>query len=142
MPTIKNSIHIDAPVDKVFAYVTDPMTSVEWMVSLTEVRDVTGSGVGQHWGWEYTMIGIPFQGESTVTESSANEHHVFTSKGGITSKFTWDFAPEDGGTRLDLKLDYSIPGKVLGKLAEGFVARRNERESALNIQNIKEHMEA
>ena len=35
MPTIKNSIQIDAPVEKVFAYVSDPTTTLEWMVSLT-----------------------------------------------------------------------------------------------------------
>ena len=141
MPTIRNSIRINAPVEKVFAYVTQPTNSLEWMVSLTEVRNVTGSGVGQRWGWEYTMVGIPFQGESTVTQSVPNKLHVFTSKGGITSKFTWSFAPEQGGTRLDMDVEYSIPGKVLGRLAERLVLRRNEREAALNIHNIKEHVE-
>lgn len=141
MPTIKKSIHIDAPLKKVFAYVTEPMNSLEWMVSLTEARNVTGSGVGQKWGWEYTMVGIPFQGESTVVESVPDRRHVLTSKGGITSKFTWDFEAEPTGTQLDLQVDYSIPGKVLGRLAERLVLRRNERESALNLQNIKEHVE-
>lgn len=141
MPTIKKSIEIDAPVAKVFAYVTEPRNSLEWMVSLTEVRNVTGAGVGQTWGWEYTMVGIPFQGESTVVESSLNRRHVLTSKGGITSRFAWDFEPSPTGTQLDLEIEYSIPGKVLGRLAERLVLRRNDRESTLNLQNIKEHVE-
>ena len=141
MPTIKKSIHIDASVERVFAYITDPTNSPEWMVSLTEVRNVTGTGVGQKWGWEYTMVGIPFQGESTVVESVPNRRHVLTSKGGIISKFAWDFEAEPTGTQLDLEIDYSIPGKVLGRLAERLVLRRNERESTLNLQNIKEHVE-
>ena len=141
MPTIKNSIRIQAPVEKVFAYVTNPMSSLEWMVSLTEARDVTGSGVGQHWGWEYKMAGIPLQGESTVIESVPNERHVFTSKGGITSKFSWTFEPQETGTLLQLEIEYHIPIPVLGKLADKLVTRRNERESEINMQNIKEHLE-
>ncbi|MGB5366457.1 MAG: SRPBCC family protein [Polyangiales bacterium] len=68
MPTINKSISISAPVEKVFAYVTDPMNLPEWFVGLTEVTDVTGSGVGQHNRWTYSMIGIPFHGEGKITE--------------------------------------------------------------------------
>jgi len=31
MPTVGNSININAPVEKVFAYVTDPTNLPEWM---------------------------------------------------------------------------------------------------------------
>ena len=48
MPKLNNSINISAPVEKVFAYVTDPLATPEWLVGATEVTDVTGSGVGQH----------------------------------------------------------------------------------------------
>jgi uncharacterized protein YndB with AHSA1/START domain len=48
MTTIHNSININAPVEEVFAYLADPMKIQEWMVGMTEVMDVTGSGVGQH----------------------------------------------------------------------------------------------
>jgi len=141
MPRINNSTHINAPVEKVFAYVTDPMNTPEWMVSLSEVTDVTGSGVGQHSHWKYKMIGIPLHGETTVTEQVPNERSVTKSKGGITSTITYTFAPDEGGTKLDSEIDYTIPVPVLGKLAEKLVLKRNERESNLNSQNIKERME-
>jgi len=142
MPRINNSTHINAPVEKVFAYVTDPMNTPEWMVSMSEVTDVTGSGVGQHAHWKYKMIGIPLHGESTITEQVPNERAVTKSKGGITSTFTWTFAPDEGGTKLDLEIDYSIPVPVLGKLAEKLVLKRNEREMGMNAQNIKERLES
>lgn len=141
MPTINNSTNINAPVEKVFAYIADPMNSTEWMVSLTEVSDVTGAGVGQHWHWKYKMMGVPLHGETTVTEVVPNERFGFEGKGGITSTFTWTFAPHEGGTKLGLEIDYTIPVPVLGKLAEKLVLKRNERESATNVQNIKERME-
>jgi uncharacterized protein YndB with AHSA1/START domain len=141
MSTIHNSININAPVEKVFAYVTDPMNAPEWILSLSEVTDVTGSGVGQHYHWKYKMIGIPLHGETTVTEHVPNERLVFKGKGGITSTFTYTFAPHEGGTKLDSEIDYAIPVPVLGKLAEKLVLKRNERESKMNFQNIKERLE-
>ena len=45
MATITRSIDINAPVGKVFAYLNDPTSGPEWMVSMMEVSNVTGSGV-------------------------------------------------------------------------------------------------
>jgi carbon monoxide dehydrogenase subunit G len=141
MPIINNSINISAPVEKVFAYLADPLSGPEWFVGMSEVTDVTGSGVGQHYRWKYSMIGIPFHGETTVAEQVPNERSVIDSKGGVTSKFTFTFAPHEGGTKLDLEIDYTIPVPVLGKLAEKAVFKRNQREAAMSMENIKERLE-
>jgi uncharacterized membrane protein len=142
MATITRSIDINAPVEKVFAYLNDPTSGPEWMVSMMEVSNVTGSGVGQRYNWKYKMIGIPFQGESTVTEQVLNERGVVENKGGIPSTFRWTFTPLKGGTKLDLEVDYTIPVPVLGKMAEKLVLKRNEREADLWMQNLKEKLEA
>ncbi|MDH3727906.1 MAG: SRPBCC family protein [Myxococcales bacterium] len=141
MPKISNSINISAPVEKVFGYVSDPMSALEWFVGMTEVKDVTGSGVGQHYQWKYTMIGVPLQGETTVIEHVPNERLVSEGKGGIPSTFTFTFAPHEVGTRLDMEIDYTIPVPVLGKLAEKLVFKRNQREAAMSMENIKERLE-
>jgi carbon monoxide dehydrogenase subunit G len=141
MSTINKSINIGAPVEKVFAYVTDPMNTLEWLVGTTEVTDVTGSGVGQHYHWKYNMLGVPLRGESTVSEQVPNERRVTQGKGGVTSTWTFTFAPHEGGTKLDLELDYTIPVPVLGKLAEQLVLKRNQREADLSMENIKQRME-
>ena len=141
METIKNSINISAPDEKVFAYLADPMNTPEWMVGMMEVKDVTGSGVGQHYHWKYKMAGVPLHGESTVTELVPNKRRVVESKGGITSTFSFTFAPHEGGTKLDMDVDYTIPVPVLGKLAEKLVHKRNQRESHMAMENIKEKLE-
>jgi len=141
MPKLNNSINISAPVEKVFAYVTDPTKGPEWLVGWTEVTDVTGSGVGQHYHWKYSMLGVPLRGETSVSEQVPNERSVTDSKGGITSTFTFTFAPHEGGTKLDVEIDYSIPVPVLGKLAEQLVLKRNQREAQMSMENIKERME-
>jgi uncharacterized protein YndB with AHSA1/START domain len=142
MPTINNSINISAPVEKVFAYLADPLSGPEWFVGMSEVTDVTGSGVGQHYHWKYSMIGIPLHGETTVAEQVPNERLVIDSKGGVTSKFTYTFAPHEGGTKLDLEIDYTIPIPVLGKLAEQLVLKRNQRDMDVSMENIRDNMEA
>jgi uncharacterized protein YndB with AHSA1/START domain len=141
MTTIHTSVNINAPVEEVFAYLADPMNIQEWMVGMTEVMDVTGSGVGQRYHWKYKMAGVPLRGESTISEHVPNERRVAVSKGGITSTFTFTFAPTEGGTKLDMDVDYTIPIPVLGKLAEKLVLKRNQREADLNNQNIKERLE-
>jgi hypothetical protein len=66
---------------------------------------------------------------------------VEQSKGGIVSTWTYSFEPHDGGTKMELVIEYTIPVPVLGKLAEKLVLRRNEREADLAMENIKDKME-
>jgi len=141
MPKINKSININAPVEKVFAYITDPMNILEWLVGVVEVTDVTGSGAGQHYQWKYNMLGVPLRGETTVREHVPNERRVTEGRGGATSRWTLTLAPHEGGTKLDLEIDYTIPVPVLGKLAEQLVLKRNQREADLSMENIKERME-
>jgi len=46
MAKIERSSTINAPVEKVFAYISDPMNLLEWLPSITDARDITGEGVG------------------------------------------------------------------------------------------------
>ena len=142
MAKVEKSITINAPVKKVFAYIEDPMSQLEWLPSITEVRDVTGEGVGRHLRWTYKLAGLRFEGETTVTEHIPNERIVTHSKGGIVSTWTWTFEPRnDSGTKLSIDIEYTIPVPVLGKLAEPLVLRQNEREADLAMANIKALME-
>ncbi|UCF47787.1 MAG: SRPBCC family protein [Myxococcales bacterium] len=142
MARVHKSITINSPVEKVFAYIDDITTSPEWLPSMMEVSDITGSGVGQHYRWKYKMAGVPLNGESTVIEHIPNERRVIDSKGGVNAHWIYTFEPDDGGTKLDIEIEYTIPVPVLGKLAEKLVLKRNEREADMAMENVKEKMEA
>lgn len=141
MAKIERSITINAPVEKVFAYVDDPMSQLEYLPSIVEVKDVTGHGVGAHYRWTYKMAGLRFEGESTMTEYIPNERMVVQSKGGIVSTWSWAFTAEDGGTKVNLTVEYTIPVPVLGKLGEALVLKQNEREADQAMANIKAKLE-
>jgi coenzyme Q-binding protein COQ10 len=140
MARVERSITINAPVEKVFAYIEDPINELEWIPSLVEVQDVAGQGAETHFRWAYKMAGMRLEGEGTNTEYIPNERIVTQSKGGIVSTWTLTFEPHDGGTKLNLVIEYTIPVPVLGKLAEALVLRQNEREADLALANIKDRM--
>ena len=64
MAKVERSMTINAPVEKVFAYIDDPMNELEWFPGLMEVRDVTDKGVGACSRFAYKMIGIRLEGEN------------------------------------------------------------------------------
>lgn len=142
MARIERSVTINAPVEKVFAYIENPMNQLEWFPGLTEVKDVTGEGVGSRHRFTYKMVGLRLEGESTTTEYIPNKRIVTQSKGGILSTWTWTLTPEDGETKLTVEVEYSIPVPVVGKVAEAVVLKWNEREADLAAANIKAKMEA
>jgi carbon monoxide dehydrogenase subunit G len=142
MAKVERSILIKAPLEKVVSYLTDPKNELEWLPSLTDVREVTGQGVGKKWSWSYKMIGLTFKGNSEVIEQVGNEKYVYKTMGGIRSTWTFMFNAEDDGTRFNLAVEYTIPIPVLGKLADKLVLSQNEREADLAINNIKSRLES
>lgn len=69
--------------------------------SLVEVKDVEPlPNGGTRYGWVYKMAGVLLKGTLDTTEYVANQRMVWRTEGSIESKFTWEFQPEDGGTKL------------------------------------------
>jgi len=142
MPRIKSSIKINAPVEKVFEYISNPENMLEWWSNVTAVRDVTGRGESQSWTFDYKMMGLHFTSKAKVTRSTLNYERRVESKGGIESTWDWYLNPMDGGTLLRWVIDYTIPIPVLGKVGELFIRRRNQRVARFSMTNIKRRMEA
>jgi uncharacterized membrane protein len=141
MATVKRSITINANVEKVYNYLRDPNNQPEWMPGMIEVKDITGTNIGEGFKWTYKMAGILLHGETTVTDLVPNKRIVTDSKGGVKSTFDFKLEPTGDVTSLELTIDYSVPVPVLGKLAEKVILKRNEREADLAMENLKERLE-
>ncbi|HUF01493.1 MAG TPA: hypothetical protein VMN35_03630 [Gaiellaceae bacterium] len=61
--------------------------------------------------------------------------------GQIPATFDYRFTAENGWTRVDVKTECEIPQGVLGKLAEPFVRKLNEREADTFLANLKDRLE-
>jgi len=141
MVEIMKSIIIEAPVDKVFNYISNPQNMLEWHPNITKIRNLTGKGTDLQWVWDYKMMGINFTGKARVISSIICTELRIDSTGDIESNWTFSFSPEAGGTRLDFQVGYTIPISVLNRVGELIAIRRNERVAAMALVNIKERME-
>jgi len=143
MAKLERSITINAPVEKVFGYWTEPTNLLEIWPSMVEVKDVERlpSG-GNKFRWVYKMAGMRFEGTSEDTEWVPNQRTVSKGKGGIESTITVMFQPEAGATKVAFEAEYTVPVPLLGKLAEAFIVKVNEGEAELLLANLKTRLEA
>jgi carbon monoxide dehydrogenase subunit G len=141
MPKVERTITINAPIDKVFAYITNPTNEKEFVPSITDIRNIKGEGVGQTYEWTFKMMGIPRSGKSETMEYKPNERYVTKSSGGIVSTWAYTFKSEAGGTQVNLVIDYSIPIPVLGKFGERLALRGIEREADYGTAALKDILE-
>ncbi len=138
MAKVEKSIVINAPVEKVFSFMDAVERQPEWLPSMAEVWDIKGwPGLGTRWKWLFQMSGVRFQGRSVVSQYVQNKRIVVETKGGIDSNWLWLFRSEGAGTRVDLTVEYIMPGSILGKLAGKVVEKLNEKEAESALVNIK-----
>ena len=137
-----SSITINAPVKKIFDYLSEPTNQPEVWPSLMEIKDVQRLPDGKTKNrWVYKMAGIRLEGTSEGVESVANQRIVSKTKGGVESTQTWTFQPEAGGTKVTFEVEYTVPIPVLGKLAEAIIVKMNEHEGEVILANLKSRME-
>ena len=142
MVKIEKTITINAPVEKVFGYVSEPTNLLEIWPSLVEVKDVQRLPNGGHsFRWVYKMAGMRFEGSSEITEYVANQRAVTKTKGGIESIHTAIYQPEAGGTKVTIEVEYTVPIPLLGRLVEAFIVKQNEHEAEVYLANLKARME-
>lgn len=141
MIVAKRDILINAPLERVFAYVSAPVRMAEWIPGLVEVRELIGAGAGQQFEWTCKMAGILLRGQSTVIEFVENERSVHQSIGTIGGIWTYTVKPQGEGTLLSIEAEYTLPIPVLGKIAEHLAVKRNARDLETSLLNVKETLE-
>ncbi len=143
MATSLKSISINAPVEKVFAFVENPANIPDLWPSLLEAKNIVMmENGGYQYDWLYKMAGMKVEGSTKTVEYIKNEKIVDQTLKGVDSKFTWTFKPEQDITHVTLGVEYTIPVPVLGRLAESVFVRQNEKEGEILLQNLKERMES
>ena len=141
MINIKRDIEVDAPVERVYEFLSDPTNLPEIWPSMVEVTNVKGTDGGKEFDWSYKMVGVRFNGHTRMTLDEAGRRIETESEGDITSHFTYTFEDVDGKTRFINEVDYTVPGALLGKLAEPIIRRLNEREAEVFMNNLKDRVE-
>jgi carbon monoxide dehydrogenase subunit G len=142
MATIEKSTVIAAPAEKIFAFISEPTNLPEIWPSLVEVHDITpAANGGSDFKWTYKMAGMRFEGVSAAIEFAPPRRASVATQGGISSTTTWTLEHEGDGTRVTLHAELTVPGKLLGKLAEPLVMRENRKEAEVILANLKTRLE-
>ncbi|MBL7186768.1 MAG: SRPBCC family protein [Phycisphaerae bacterium] len=142
MAKFEKTIVIDAPPEKVFARISDPMNMMEDIPNAVDCTDITGEGVGKSFKTVYKMAGIKLSMACTYTEYVEDKKIASTFDGGLKGTTSFVLEPENGGTKLTVTCEYAVPIPLIGKIAESLLAKRNEREWDVVLANIKDAIEA
>ena len=102
---MKRSIHIEAPVEKVFDIVKDPRYVPEGVTMAFEVTNVklTGEGVGTYYHWATKTPVLRFEGFDVYTEFVPNQRITDRSSSSVVGDITISFEPEGSGTKLTME---------------------------------------
>lgn len=142
MAKIEKSIYIQAPVEKVFAFMAEPSNLPQIWPSLMEVRNVQPLPNGGYtYDRTYKLAGMRVEGHAEWVEFVKNQRIVDKNESGIPSTFVWTYKGENNSTRVGLSVDYTISGAVLSHLAEPIVHKMNEHEADVVLANLKARME-
>ncbi len=142
MTNIRKSIRINASVDRVFEFMSNPENLVEVWPNMIEVSNVqTKPDGGRSYDWVYKMAGMKFHGHAESIAVEKNKRSVVKNDKGIPSTFEWTFSGDNGGMLLSVSVEYAIPVPLGQKLAERLVARMNERDAETLLENVKARVE-
>lgn len=143
--THQRSVHIDAPVEKVFDHVKDPRNFYDAMAaaeqgsrdSWTDIR-MTPEGVGSTYAWSGSMLGFHVKGVITREEYVPNERIVDHSSTGPV--WTWTFQADPTGTNVTLAFEYSTKVPLMDKVIDR-VGWNGDRDLDTMLAHIKQAVE-
>jgi uncharacterized membrane protein len=147
MGHIRESIHIDAPIDQVWDLGAKSERYPEWQTGIVEVKNSTGpiDHVGAKYTAVYKSMGRTL--EATFEVTRAEKPRLIEQKGTIpggghgTSLQTAE--PAGGGTDVTFTMDYSLPGGFVGGMADKlYMERALERDIRHSNENFKALCEA
>ena len=142
MAQIKKSTLIHAPIEKVYAVARDPNRWPDWFVGMSDIDQLTGEGeVGTVAEFGYTMAGVRFPVTVEVLEDHFSpEGARWKGKigGPLAGEQTWTYTPKGGDTEVTVDMEYTVPGKALGKIANRLIIERTQERSLVQtLENLK-----
>lgn len=102
---MKQSIHIEAPVETVFDSFKDPtrLWDLNPMDSHLDDVKVTKEGVGTYTSWHARIYGLPVRGFNVLIDVVPNKHITERSSSPMVGTWDYDFEPEGSGTKVTLE---------------------------------------
>ena len=143
MPKSEASVTINAPIEKVFDAIADQEKAVQYypaavLIAVNGKPDELGSSAEL----EYHVAGMKIHARITVSEVDKPRKLVHELSGAMSGKWMWSLEQEGQAVKVDFSVDYSVPGGILGKIANQlFLGRINQRNLESTVQGLKVYCE-
>jgi uncharacterized protein YndB with AHSA1/START domain len=134
--------HIHAPLEKVFALVTDFRRNKEWQNGVIESSQTPDgpTGPGTKFKTVRTFLGQRIEATGEVTEFVANQKFGFKSTSGpMQFSLSQSFAAAEGGTTMHLVVE--MEGAGFFKIAEGALGKNIAKEFEAQAEKLKALLE-
>jgi uncharacterized membrane protein len=123
MATVEQTAEFNTSVDKAFNFIVDISRWPEWVSAITSVSDISGTGMGTTYNWQFKMGALPaFNGTGEVTKYIPNKRFEVQTQG-LPSTWLFKFADRGDQVLISLDIEYDIPG---GGVVSGLVAKQIE----------------
>lgn len=143
MVKIETSVVINRPIEKVFAFVTDIETHLQWQSGIQEAKAISESpvGVGSQYTYVMQLLGRQVETTGEVTEYEPPSKHGWKATSGpFPLKGGFIFEAVEGGTEVTSITEAEADGFF--KLAEPLVVRMVQRQMQTSLDNLKDLLEA
>jgi uncharacterized membrane protein len=142
MARIERHIKIGRPPAEVFALLTDLDRLPEWATIVVGTRDVSEFPLREGCTFRQTLrvLGREVESDWRVTELEVPRRVAYeaAAPGGGTLTMRQTVVSGDGNSRVEIELDYELPGGWLGELLDrGVVEEQNEREAEQSLERLK-----
>lgn len=145
--SVRESIVIAAPPERVWETVMDPTLLERWVTTHDSVAQASPGPVaeGDSFTQKLRLAGKSFEVDWTVVEADEPRLARWQGDGpaGSTANVVYRLEPEDGGTRFDYENEFALPGGALGKMAGGLLsAAPGRREARRSLDRLRTLLEA
>ena len=137
MKKVEKDIHINAPVDKVFALWSDFTRFPNIMHNIKEVRKIADD----KYHWVAQIGGIKVEWDAQVTLMERDKAIGWKSTSGDQNSGEVRFVPMNGGTHLYVTIVYDPPAGILGEIADT-LTHRVPSDLEEDLKNFKTTVES
>ena len=146
MARIEHKTLIRSNMEDIFDYVVKPENRPNWLGSVLEVKDVSAGPPdrGTTWNEKQKVAGRLMEYGCTITEFDRPRKWAMEMVMlGVKSRLENSFEPDEDRVRMTLVIDYTLPGSLIGQLADRLLFERIfEKVCRENAGTLKMIMES
>ena len=141
---LAESIDVNAPPALVWEYVTDPSRYLHFMSGVTRwsVEGTQERGLGARYRMLLRVGSAEVGGLIEIVEDKPERDLAWNSVTGVDQRGRWRIRERDGGSRVELRLQYGVAGAgVWGWLAERLASRTVQQHLQRSLRQLKRQVE-